>query len=149
MQFATQMKLRATGENDAAKVTKDLTLSPHRATKYRKGFGKWNYTVPEVPVDKALAMMVDAGLSKNQYQLIKSVAKDSGCDVFPSYTKIKDAKEKCYPATEVSETVGLVHLQDQLDHTTQRIMLHQKEVFENRTFSGILIIENCVFLNHI
>lgn len=137
MQFATQMKLRAAGKTDAAKVTKDLALSPNRATKYRRGFKTWDHTEQQVPVEKALALMVDAGLSKNQYELIKSVTKDCNCDVFPSYSKVKEAKEKCYPPVmEISEVKGQVNLQDQLDNTAQRIMLYLKEVFENRTFSN-------------
>lgn len=111
IKFATQMKLR---ESDAPKITNAKT----------------------VPVDKAVAMMVDAGLSKNQYLLIKSLTKECGCDVFPSYYKVKEAKEKCYPPIEVSETRGAVKLQDQLNHTVQRIMLYQQDVFDNKNFNS-------------
>lgn len=137
MQFATQMKLRAAGKIDAAKVSKDVSLSPGKARKYREGLKNYDSTIPQVPVEKALAMMLEAGLSKNQYELIKSVTKECGCDVFPSYNKIKETKEKCFPpVTEISETKGQLNLQDILNHTAERIMCCQEEVFENRNFSS-------------
>lgn len=59
---------------------------------------KKNYfVVPKLPLDKALHLLVNAGLSKTQYELIKSVTKENGCNIFPSYKKVTEGKEKCYP----------------------------------------------------
>lgn len=121
LQFATQMNLRAAGKVDEAKVIKNITLSPRKPkTKIQN--------LKEIPAERTLAFMIQAGLSKNQYQLMKSLTKDFGYDIFPSYDKIKKEKKLCYPNILVSETKGEVKVQDILDHTAKRIIRIQDRV---------------------
>lgn len=94
IQYATPMKLLEVGKTDASKVMKEITLSANRVRKYRRGLKKWDFAIPQISTGKALAMMINVGFSKRQYELIKSVSKESSCDLFPLYSKINDAKEK-------------------------------------------------------
>lgn len=68
-------------------------------------------------------MTVQARLSREQYLLIRKAVKDLRYNIFPRYTKIQDAKKKCYPdnfkITEISAVVPLQHL---LEHTARRII---------------------------
>ncbi|XP_054713796.1 speckle-type POZ protein B-like [Uloborus diversus] len=47
--------------------------------------------------DKALALYFDAGLTRNQYNRIRSAIKKKLCNVLPSYHKLQEAKKACYP----------------------------------------------------
>ncbi|KAK5649336.1 hypothetical protein RI129_000365 [Pyrocoelia pectoralis] len=135
LQFAAQMKLRAEGKVDAARVIKDITLSPQRASTFRRAYKKRDFDIPKLPTDRALALMVEAGLSKNQYNLIRAVTKEIGCDVFPSYNQIIVEKSKCHPDLIVTDTKGEVKVQDLLDHTTGRILDAQEEVLKSHNIA--------------
>lgn len=50
--------------------------------------------------DEALAVLMEADLSKFQYLLIRFVLKSKNADVFPAYERILEAKERCYPPKE-------------------------------------------------
>lgn len=72
---------------------------------------------------KALAMVMDAQLSKHQYDVIRSVLKDFDCDVLPPYYKVREEKEKCYPENiTITPVSAQVDLQSLLDHTAKRIL---------------------------
>lgn len=43
--------------------------------------------------DAALALMMDAQLSKRQYETIRAAIKKIGFDIFPSYKKILESKK--------------------------------------------------------
>ncbi|KAK4871438.1 hypothetical protein RN001_016456 [Aquatica leii] len=61
-------------------------------------------------------MFVEAQLTKSQYDVIRSKAKDR----FLSYKKIQEAKKECYPDKKdfkVTETGAEIDLQGLLDHT--------------------------------
>jgi hypothetical protein len=75
--------------------------------------------------DEALSFFVNAKLSKHQYQVIRSSAKQKNADIYPSYNNIREAKQRCYPSKEsftVTDTLAEVKLQDLLDHTILRIV---------------------------
>jgi len=75
-----------------------------------------------MPPEKALALTIDANLSKYQYETIRNALKDFDCDVLPSYYKIIDKKKDCYPENiKISETSAVINLQNLLNHTTKRI----------------------------
>lgn len=72
--------------------------------------------------EKALALLLDASLSKHQYQVLRNAAKSIGCDIFPDYHKVLEAKRQCYPTDiDVTESYACVGLQSLLDHTTRRL----------------------------
>lgn len=54
-------------------------------------------TLQSYTVDEALSLIVDLKLSANQYKALRLGAKERGADIYPSYHRILEAKEKCYP----------------------------------------------------
>lgn len=128
--YATQMSLRSSGEAAAASVVKDVTFTtPKRASKYKKAYldSKKKQVHQQLSADEALSMIVDAKLTRHQYNIVRS--KDKG--KFPCYSYIQNAKKNCYPdqdSIQVTSTSAQVNLQALLDHTTARLLEVQKEV---------------------
>lgn len=82
----------------------------------------------------ALAMMMDADLTKYQYESIKHFLKEEGYDILPSYAKVKDEKENCYPNDiQISDKDASVSLQSLLDHTISRLF----KTFSNQEINGM------------
>lgn len=74
-------------------------------------------------INTALALITQAKLSKFQYEILRQAAKHIGHDIYPSYKKVMEAKQKCYPENIIiSESSAKVPLQDLLDHTAKRII---------------------------
>lgn len=92
--FAASMSQRAAGHNDAAKLIMDITKSPRKAR-----ICKRSLTTSEVnPVNKlsaegALALFVNAELTKNQYEILYNANKN----VYPCYSLVKNAKKNVTP----------------------------------------------------
>lgn len=76
--------------------------------------------------EETLVLLVDAKLSKAQYELIRGKLKEKNCDVLPSYKSVTSAKTECYPPIQISENGVCIALQDLLDHTIQRMMKIEK-----------------------
>lgn len=75
--------------------------------------------------DEALSLILDAKLSKYQYELIRLQAKARNACIYPSYKEIIDSKKKCYTpeaSTNISEKGAEIDLQSLLDVTTTRLM---------------------------
>lgn len=71
---------------------------------------------------KALALMMDADLTKYQYETLKYGLQKEGYDILPPYSKVLEEKKKCYPdEIKVTEKDAHVSLQSLLDHTAQRL----------------------------
>lgn len=78
-----------------------------------------------VTEDEALALFVDAKLTKQQYSLIRDLVNAKCCNLFPSYKKLAIAKKRCYPKQEhitITSTGIDIKLQSLLDHTAERIL---------------------------
>lgn len=74
-------------------------------------------------VDEALALIIDAKLTKQSYKMLKKGAKKRIADIYSSYDKIKESKMKCYPANiEVNEYSASIPLHDLVNHTTKIII---------------------------
>ncbi|PZC70923.1 hypothetical protein B5X24_HaOG214604 [Helicoverpa armigera] len=74
--------------------------------------------------EQALALFLDASLSKHQYEIIKKATKDLGCDIFPCYDIVSKAKKMCLAEDiECTESYAVVGLQSLLDHTVKRIFM--------------------------
>ncbi|GBM41161.1 hypothetical protein AVEN_98704-1 [Araneus ventricosus] len=72
--------------------------------------------------EQALVLMVDNGLSTRQYQRILEHAENLDCKLYPSYHKVKEAKQLCCPhSISVTETLAEITLQTLVDHTVSRI----------------------------
>lgn len=73
--------------------------------------------------DEALALLLDAQLSKFQYNLIKKKIEEKNIHIFPSYNEIINAKKDCYPTDiKITETEASVNLQSILNHTSERLL---------------------------
>lgn len=127
--YATQMSLRASGKNEAAKVVQEISSSPKRATKLRDAYKKsLEYKPKMLSGEDALALLVDAKLSRHQYDLIRQTAPEK----FPSYKKVQTAKKNCYPENIiVTSTSAEVNLQALLNHTVKRLLMVQQCVVES------------------
>lgn len=65
---------------------------------------------------KGLAIFVEAGLSRRQYEIIRTNDKK----LYPCYTILQNAKKDCYPVPDsyqVTATSAEINLQDLMDHT--------------------------------
>lgn len=133
--YASQMNLRASGQTDAPKVVRDVVLStPTRAQKYRKALKRSNdFNDPQISADAALSMIMEAKLTRHQYNIVRYNAKNK----FPCYSYIQAAKQDCYPskdAIKITERTAEIRLQNLLDHTCIRLIKHQKSVFDTFDF---------------
>ena len=85
--------------------------------------------------DEALALLLDARQSKEDYQTMRSGAVKRGCQLYPPYNDVRAAKDKCMPSGMLYEDYSAeVPLQDLLDHTVQRLIkLVEPKCPENST----------------
>lgn len=73
--------------------------------------------------ETAVALISSCGLSQDDYQTIRNVAKAHHADIFPSYHKVLKAKKECLPDNiETNEFYADQPLQNLLDHTARRIL---------------------------
>lgn len=128
--FAAQVQLYNEGKRDASKILKDMCRSPGRANKYKKLHVKsLQESVTQLSKLKALSMFVEAGLNRNQYEVIRRSSKN----LYPCYSILQEAKKECYPVKEaftITDTCAEVNLQSLMDHTVQRLMLYLEDVIE-------------------
>ncbi|XP_017473241.1 PREDICTED: uncharacterized protein LOC108364163 [Rhagoletis zephyria] len=128
--FATQVKLRESGNIGASKLVHDVaSCSPTRADKYRKSLLK-SVVSNKLSSEEALAVLVEAGLSRHQYNIVKQAAPER----FPSYTAVQLAKKQCYPKSDsmrVCESSVELDLQALLNHTVERLVLLQNSVIDS------------------
>lgn len=99
------MVLRAEGQKEIADILKTCVTSPS----------------PKLSNEQALAIFVDAKLSKRSYNIVREPAKN----IYPSYDSISAAKKKCYPSDQyfdISEDHCKIDLQELLNHTVSRII---------------------------
>ena len=72
--------------------------------------------------DKALALFLDADLSKATYQLLRNNALELNSPIYTVYHALKNAKDRCYPDDiQVSDYSAEVPLKSLLQHTAQRL----------------------------
>lgn len=124
--YAAEMGLRASGHLDAAKLMRDVAKVPDHAEKCRKAL-RDSIEPVSMTGDEALAMIIEADLSRFQYEVIRSKAPK----IFPSYKVIQESKKKCYPHPEnmsISETVSYTNLQSLLNLTVNRLVTVQESV---------------------
>lgn len=130
---ASEIVFRKMGKRDSARVLKDLSeASSSKGTEVKKickRFSSEPVPLGSLSPDEALSLMVDANLSKHQYDVIRQKVNAKCKNLFPSYTNVQKAKKKCYPAeTEITEMHAKSSLQSLVNHTVERLCLAQKEV---------------------
>lgn len=134
--YATQMKLRKTGETEASKIVKVLTKSPRRAKKYAAAMKKI-ITEEDKEVGtklghlRALFMYTEARLTQAQYEIVR----ETNPGFYPCYSILQKLKKECYPEIHrITETCAEVRVQSLMDHTTKRLLIHLgEEVLEQLT----------------
>lgn len=125
--FASSMKLREEGKKDEASLVQLATqTTPSRASRILKTWKKSSEgtAIPYTP-DEALALLLDLGLTKAQWNKLRSGARTRNVNIYPSYKKLLLAKKRCYPVEEaitVTETEMEIKFQALLDHTSSRIV---------------------------
>lgn len=138
------MSLRSSGYNAAASVVKQATqINPSHASKNftRMHVKKCVDIVPYSDIE-ALALMIDANLSKSQYLKMRKSAKQRNANLYPSYNKVLLAKQNCYPdGIKITETLMEIPLQALLDHTCLRIIQATTEL-ENFSANELLQVHN-------
>ncbi|KAL4710679.1 hypothetical protein ACJJTC_003315 [Scirpophaga incertulas] len=125
---ATQMKLREKGKVEASRIVKDLTKSPRRARKYaaamKSTLEEEQDKIMKLKHLRALFMYTEAGLTQAQYEIVR----DTNPSFYPCYTILQKLKKECYPTIHrVTETCAEVTVQNLMDHTAQRLILHLGE----------------------
>lgn len=123
--YATQMSYRAGGRSDIARKITDLTSQPLQPPSPKPESKSTNKT--GMSDDEGLAMVIDADLSRNQYEIIREKSK-----VFPSYKCIQNAKKRCYPEPEyfrITEYSAEIQLQALLNLTSKRLCMAQENDF--------------------
>lgn len=98
--YAAEMGLRASGHLDAAKLMRDVAKVPDHAEKCRKAL-RDSIEPVSMTGDEALAMIIEADLSRFQYEVIRSKAPK----IFPSYKVIQESK-KMLPTPRKYEHIG-------------------------------------------
>lgn len=128
MTFAARMSHRAAGNNYVSDMIKKITLTPTRASKYRKvNTTTYQHEIIEHTPSEALSIFVEANLSKRQWEIIYA----ANNKIYLCYSVLKNAKNDCYPKEEsmtITETYAEVNLQDLLNHTSMRFCKYLDEV---------------------
>ena len=134
------MSLRESGNVAASNLLREAAeTTPKRAAKMSLAWKK-EKTVTETEVysdEEAISLLVEAQLSKQQYNTIRLQAKTKGCNIYPSYNKVRAAKEHCYlDSIIVTEDECEVKRQQLLDHTAILLLLAQQEVVTAAVLAG-------------
>ena len=123
------LALKKDGRTEDAKVVKQILDSGKKSSNLIK-------RIRSFTAEKALGMILDCGLSKADYQTLRSEAfklssTRSDC-IYPTYNAVRKAKQDCLPkrAIIVSDYCAELDLQSLMDHTTERIfqLLNEEKV---------------------
>lgn len=129
--YAIQSSLIKSGKRTAAKVV-DLAISstPKRLKKMKQVHdSSLTFTMELYTPEEALGIMVDLGLTKDDYITLQRGAKRKGANIYPSYPSIAEVKKKCYPpGMFITESEATIPLQNLLDLTISRLAQIQSEV---------------------
>ncbi|CAH1099849.1 unnamed protein product, partial [Psylliodes chrysocephalus] len=81
--YALKMNLRAEGKHDAVKILGEaLEASPNRAAKMLHAWQESHRKPIKYTSDESLSLMIEAKLTKHQYNLICSHAKIKNADIY-------------------------------------------------------------------
>lgn len=79
--YATLMKLRASGQGVASKIIRDILSDPSIHIEYSKTYQLSLETVAMMSGEDAVALLVEANLSRHQYNVLRSKSPK----IYPSY----------------------------------------------------------------
>ncbi|XP_065675290.1 uncharacterized protein LOC136091543 [Hydra vulgaris] len=105
---SARLKIRNEYNDEAAKQVAEISEPSSQFKKYTP--------------DEGLALIIDGGMSKSTYQLMRNGAEERDCHIYPSYNNIRLSKAKCYPENIfVDDYSAHVPLQELLKHTVKRL----------------------------
>lgn len=128
---AAETSLVKSGKRTAAEIVKlAITSSPRSLKKMRLVHDAASSSCSRsYSPEEALALMVDLGLTKEGFIMMRLGAKERGADIYPSYYIIAKAKEMFYTVNiKINENEAIVSVQDLLNHTVQRLSEIQADV---------------------
>jgi hypothetical protein len=111
------MSLHTAGNIDVRKKIKKITLSPTRATKYRKVVASVEKFREKDKFKKHTSskdLCIFEKLIYQKYEVIHAANKN----IYPCYCLLKNAKQELM---NITETCAEINLQDLLDHTSLRL----------------------------
>jgi len=111
--LAAESSLVKSGRRTAAQVLKlAIDTTPTRLKKMKLVHNiSSSITIRPYSPEEALGLIVDLGLTKEDYITMRLGAKENGADIYPSYHVIQEAKSKCYPINiKISENEAVVPL---------------------------------------
>lgn len=116
--------LKCSGNEELSGIMQHLLNHPEDIQKVHAILNKKNKDSEYSP-EKALGLLVSLKLSKFQYLSLRESANELHPGMYPSYYKVKQAKQDCYPRKEditVTEQGAHIKLQALLDLTVSRII---------------------------
>lgn len=125
----SKMRLRSSDKVNITKVATNITPENSKKDKNYESYSDSNMSM-KISVDYALSLLLETKLSRNQYEVLRSVNIENNCNIYPSYKALLEAKEKCYPARtdiEIKDCSAEVKLQGLLDHTVEQILYIQRK----------------------
>lgn len=130
--FAAQMSLRAGGNSNASTVIRNMVSSSDKVFESQAENSRRQKIkdIQPLTVEQSLSVFINANLTRKQYNIIRNASPK----VYPCYSLLQKAKEKCYPkkdAYRVTESCSEIKLQDILDHTATRLCEYLDEVLES------------------
>lgn len=139
---AAQISTWLEGSRDAADVIKFVNENREKANEVKKKISAPN---PQrcLSSDEALAYYVEAKCTAHSYNQCRKWSLKACHNVFPSYHNVRKAKKCCYPPKEcisTTETRVEITLQAVLDLTAERLIIAQKDVFENVSCSALTLV---------
>jgi hypothetical protein len=142
LSFAAEIKYRASGHLDAAKVLKDIGQgSPSRASDYRNSVT----SIRGIPMDgdEAVAFTIQNELSRRQCENTRANAIKRNYYLYPSYHIVSEAKKRCYPeGIFISKTCAEIKLQNLLNHTASWLIL----TLMYSKVSHMMQLKNCIYI---
>lgn len=100
------MSFKSSGFLGAAKVLRTLRESPGNGTTIQQSCIRQK-NLKVYSKEEALALYIDMRLSTRKYNLMQKGSKIRGAPLYPSYNRIAQAKNECYPQNDqvhISET---------------------------------------------
>lgn len=123
------MKLRKAGKIDAAKLCAQVVSSPTKATKVMEKVEHPNESM--FSPAEALNIIVNTDMSKDSYVFLREAHRQKQCYMYPSYEKVLQEKQKCYPEdVNVTDFEANIPLQTLLSHTVQRLLVTKQDAID-------------------
>lgn len=129
--YAAESSLVKSGQRNVAKIVKlAVSATPKQLKNMKDAYHSPSSSgLTAYSANEALVLIIDLGLSKEDYINIQRGAKIRGANIYPPYNAIASLKKECYPPNmTITETVAHIPLNDLLDLTIKRLVKVQTDV---------------------